>query len=249
MNCDYVFDILTRGPFPAGRADDTAVERHLAACHGCRELAEALRPAVAILHEAVSGEEGDSLPGYRGALSERPANRDLWASVAEAARTNDEHPIEPPTTRGGAKSVRDGDLASGWKPFASYVAAALAGVLLAVAIGIAGGPWNREPPSLPASGGASAAVVGARYQLDAEGLRMLVALNLPEVCFPRNATAEDGAQHRASSGETSADGMGAALEGQGILCCTECHYAGNADRPPPEAVAIVQQHCHACHQP
>ena len=71
MNCDRVFEVLTRGPFPSGGADDAAVEKHLRACHACRELAEALRPAVAMFHESLSEDEDtyqESLPGYYGSI-------------------------------------------------------------------------------------------------------------------------------------------------------------------------------------
>lgn len=64
--CDDVFDILTRGPFPTGDDHDDEVELHLRACHECRQLAEALRPAVGLIHEAI--EEERELPSYRGAL-------------------------------------------------------------------------------------------------------------------------------------------------------------------------------------
>jgi len=68
LNCDQVFEVLTRGPFPTGEPQDEAVERHLRACHECRQLAEALRPAVALMHEAVSSEEAEQLPEYQGSL-------------------------------------------------------------------------------------------------------------------------------------------------------------------------------------
>jgi predicted anti-sigma-YlaC factor YlaD len=63
LDCDDVFDRLTRGPFPSGAEDDGAVEAHLRVCHECRELAEALRPAVDLLHNAYPGE---ALPSYQG---------------------------------------------------------------------------------------------------------------------------------------------------------------------------------------
>jgi hypothetical protein len=44
------------------------VERHLACCHDCRRLAEALRPAVELFHEAL--ERTDDLPRYAGGLRE-----------------------------------------------------------------------------------------------------------------------------------------------------------------------------------
>ena len=62
LNCDQVFDVLTRGPFPTGSPDDEGVEHHLRACHDCRQLAEALRPAVSLLHEAVAADEALDLP-------------------------------------------------------------------------------------------------------------------------------------------------------------------------------------------
>ena len=42
MDCDQVFMILTRGPFPTGEAWDEEVETHLETCGGCWRLAEAL---------------------------------------------------------------------------------------------------------------------------------------------------------------------------------------------------------------
>jgi hypothetical protein len=241
MNCDYVFDILTRGPFPSGGADDDGVERHLAACHGCRELAEALRPAVELLHESVSGDEGDSLPGYRGALRPETARLDLWTSVAVAAESSDEHSVQARSSQATSTSWQ------GWKTVARYATAALAGVLLAAAIGMAGWPWNRDAAS-PASRHGAATMMAAPYQPDAEGLRTLVALNLPEVCFPRKVVLHDRAGS-ASSGSTSTDGTVDGAASEAVLCCTECHYSGSAHRPPPEAVATVQMQCHVCHRP
>src|SRR5262245_39145972 len=68
LSCDQVFDVLTRGPFPSGDASDEGVEHHLRACHDCRRLAEALRPAVELLHEAVDREQALDLPEYQGTL-------------------------------------------------------------------------------------------------------------------------------------------------------------------------------------
>src|SRR5262249_6617771 len=68
INCDQVFEILTRGPFPSGDPNDAAVELHLLACHECRELAEALRPPVNLFHESMPFSQHVDLPGYSGAL-------------------------------------------------------------------------------------------------------------------------------------------------------------------------------------
>ena len=58
IHCDEVFEILTRGPFPTGAASDGIVESHLSHCDECRRLAEALRPAVELLQEAITSDEG-----------------------------------------------------------------------------------------------------------------------------------------------------------------------------------------------
>lgn len=80
MDCDQVFMILTRGPFPTGEAWDEAVETHLETCSECWQLAEALRPALEVFQEAVPPAEGRDLPGYWG--DARPAS----AVVAEISR-------------------------------------------------------------------------------------------------------------------------------------------------------------------
>ena len=73
MNCDQVFEVLTRGPFPTGGTSDAPVERHLRACHDCRNLAEALRPAVNLFHETLAQEESAELPGYNGGIGDVPS--------------------------------------------------------------------------------------------------------------------------------------------------------------------------------
>jgi len=84
MNCDLVFEILTRGPFPAGQPTDASVELHLRSCYECRQLAEALRPATTLIHEAID-EPDDSLPGYRGELPVMAARPTAVAAAVEAA--------------------------------------------------------------------------------------------------------------------------------------------------------------------
>ena len=66
MDCDHVFVILTRGPFPTGEIWDEEVEVHLETCADCWRLAEALRPALEVFQEAVPPAESRDLPGYWG---------------------------------------------------------------------------------------------------------------------------------------------------------------------------------------
>ena len=66
MDCNQVFMILTRGPFPTGEPWDEEVESHLETCADCWRLAEALRPALEVFQEAVPPAESRELPGYWG---------------------------------------------------------------------------------------------------------------------------------------------------------------------------------------
>src|SRR5262245_16871885 len=81
MNCDDVFVILTRGPFPSGSAHDGQVEAHLRRCGDCRRLAEALRPSDELMQESIGLEEANALPGYWG--NSLPAVSDLAVSLSE----------------------------------------------------------------------------------------------------------------------------------------------------------------------
>jgi hypothetical protein len=84
MDCDRVFMILTRGPFPTGEPWDEQVEAHLESCAECWRLAEALRPALEVFQEAVPPAESRELPGYWG--DARPASV-LSEAIHSASRT------------------------------------------------------------------------------------------------------------------------------------------------------------------
>ena len=109
LTCDQVFDRLTRGPFSGRDVGDDVLEDHLAACHECRSLAEALRPAVALFGDgqATPPTTDRDLPVYRGRLPE----------AAE--------PCSSSSDRGGSKFQR-----AAWQ----LVAAALVGVLVGSAL-------------------------------------------------------------------------------------------------------------------
>jgi hypothetical protein len=85
MNCDQVFGILTRGPFPTGQPLDEQVEAHLEVCADCWRLAEALRPALDVFQEAVPAAESRHLPGYWG--DARPAAHVVAELAAQGLRT------------------------------------------------------------------------------------------------------------------------------------------------------------------
>jgi hypothetical protein len=81
MDCNQVFMVLTRGPFPTGEAWDEEVEAHLETCADCWRLADALRPALEVFQEAIPPSESRELPGYWG--DARPAA----AVVSELSRS------------------------------------------------------------------------------------------------------------------------------------------------------------------
>jgi hypothetical protein len=122
MNCDHVFDILTRGPFPSGAASDVAVQRHLSACPACRRLAEALKPALDLIHESVPPEESWGLPGY-------------WEEMPQGAQTVSVRSRKRLAVR-KARPAAERRTARWWmNPRArAYALLAVVGVLFAVAI-------------------------------------------------------------------------------------------------------------------
>src|ERR1044072_1548915 len=85
MDCNQVFMILTRGPFPTGEAWDEEVEAHLETCSDCWRLAEALRPALEVFQEAIPPAESRDLPGYWG--DARPASQVFAQLTSAAGRT------------------------------------------------------------------------------------------------------------------------------------------------------------------
>src|SRR5215470_15253211 len=113
MDCDQVFMILTRGPFPTGAPSDELVEEHLETCGDCWRLAEALRPALEVFQEAIPPSESRELPGYWGdarpaatvvsELSQSAARIALSTRVRRMARpypTFHKYPIADPSTDG-----------------------------------------------------------------------------------------------------------------------------------------------------
>jgi hypothetical protein len=85
MDCEQVFMILTRGPFPTGESWDEQVEAHLESCADCWRLAEALRPALEVFQEAVPPAESRDLPGYWG--DARPAAEVVAGLASSISKT------------------------------------------------------------------------------------------------------------------------------------------------------------------
>jgi hypothetical protein len=245
LNCDQVFDVLTRGPFPTGEPEDEAVEQHLRACHECRQLAEALRPAVSLLHEAVSADQAVDLPEYQGSLPHAESQRRL-SVVRLAAAIRPAHPDRESNRQRVATS----------RPTAAqsavrYIAASLlVGFLLVLIYGIAIAPGGGRRIALLPEGflaPRSAAAELADGAPSEKGLLTLASLKLPAACLPPT--------HRPISAEHAAEIVAALASGsmESLHCCTECHHAGQAQtasRQPQGAqlAAISQRNCQACHR-
>ena len=230
MNCDLVFDVLTRGPFPTGHSSDAAVERHLAACHECRHLAAALEPAVHLFHEALSASEGPELPGYRGVHCE--SNVAVLSPALRAALDDESLPSravgimsrsEPPST------------ADVW-PLAAMLALGPAlAVAILMALWIAPHVW----PPAPFGGASLAEERGkARFQPTAAGRELLISLSLPAGCFNAGPVV---------AMNDAAIGASAAHFSLRQDCCLKCHGESNPARPSLDATAMLDRSCRACH--
>jgi len=233
INCDQVFDVLTRGPFPTGAPVDDAVERHLRACHECRQLAEALRPAVALMHEAVAADQAVDLPEYQGALPwTRPQRRRL--SVVRLAeppeRERRAEPVAPPKPPTSIERRQPQWLS--------------AGRLIAASLLIAGlGFWFGGALSSPILVSPQPSIQAAAEGVpSASGLLKLASLKLPAACIPLTHQALS-VDHAAQIATDLANGSLDALH-----CCTECHYAGAKQASTTHLAAVAQRNCQVCHR-
>jgi hypothetical protein len=235
LNCDQVFEVLTRGPFPTGDPSDEAVEYHLRACHECRQLAEALRPAVELMHEAVVGDQAMELPEYHGSLPEartRQASASSTRSLTHGVRRLGTRP------RAVAASINYKWFANAVRLLAaSILVAALGTFLYGVMMSSGGGQRFVAERPLP-----------NRPQLsellpDEHGLITLASLQLPGKCFPKTYELSSP-EHAAVLIARMADGSLAALR-----CCTECHRAGAEMVANTQLVANrAKDSCVACHR-
>jgi hypothetical protein len=237
LNCDQVFDVLTRGPFPAGQPEDEAVEHHLRACHDCRRLAEALRPAVALMHEAIASDQPRDLPEYQGSLEEprrlevvklAVANKDRGLATRARRRVlTAENPRHTRRAVGGARFVAASLLLviSGALLYAIGASQDSRGLLTAVL-------GRRDIPPMQVADGLASE----------QGLMTLASLKLPLACMPLS--------HRPLSAEHATEIAAAIASGtlDGLRCCTECHHAAGSETRASYLAAATQQHCQLCHR-
>lgn len=227
MHCDHVFDALTRGPFPSGHADDALVEQHLRACHECRTLAEALRPAVGLIHEALAEEA--SLPVYRGSVHTEAliSVADSPRSLGGSAERAEPMPAAPP--RRPATSASNGHPASarpgGKQAVVKFLVATAAGVLLCLL-------WGQFQTPTPV-GSSPILTADASFAPEFRSVQSLLDLKLPADCFRPPAPMTEGPT-----------GL--------VHCCTKCHAAQQSTQPAASKLTAAQlaalsRSCTACH--
>lgn len=233
IHCDEVFDILTRGRFPSGSESDPAVEHHLRCCHDCRQLAEALRPAVEMFHECMSAEEVAELPEYHGEVTPltQPFARRLPHSI-------DEVKLPPEIT-----PRHDHERAQRWAILLQgFIATALTAAIVMLVVNFGSSLRSLKPDStIPSSPHIASAT---SYP---EAARQLLSLKLPTACWL------DQKFPRLDDGAPDAHELALALEKHEIACCTRCHYsakspAAKVPSPVEIQVAALQQNCLICHK-
>ncbi|HEX7448097.1 MAG TPA: hypothetical protein VF306_11160 [Pirellulales bacterium] len=225
IHCDEVFDILTRGPFPTGAPSDGIVEAHLNHCQSCRELAEALRPAMELLQEAISPEESDSLPRYAGTAQPRAQ----WGDHSQAPLKT-QSPITRPVARAAAGPRPAAD-ASHWRSAARFAAAACIGLAVAGMLRQITLSHGGAPPS-PA-----AVACAANWHAALSGGEWVEKQKLREGC------------RDVISGYTLAVPSGGARAGDvmQLTCCWGCHDAHRGQTLSAERVGGFVLACQACH--
>jgi hypothetical protein len=206
-------------------------------------LAEALRPAVAMLHEAVSSDEAEQLPEYQGSLpwQRRPSRRRApVARLAGPQKAKAPPQNYVPTLKRGER--RQPQMLSAIRLIAASLILAALGLIFGNNL-LAPAKFQRgaQHPlaAAPAVNPLPATVGGAPT---AQGLLTLASLKLPNSCVPFS--------HRPISLDEAAQIVDAISDGSlnGLRCCTECHRSGSPRSAASRLVASLQQSCQACHR-
>ena len=235
MNCDQVFDILTRGPCPTGTSCDGPVEAHLSECDECHRLAEALRPAIELFQEAVDPEESRDLPGYWCAVSTERQHADRQTSERQSPALSYAREIEPRAVSPhyDPPVAAQASMALGmWRMAAMLAVGVTVGTLLA-ARGFDGFDW---PPQ-----GIVAALAPAPEEPSPQVSRgdWMELASLHAACYSRRP--DPAPRYRLRD-----DQLLASANLENLSCCSGCHNAGS-DKVPSTATRTVARSCQHCH--
>ena len=243
IQCDEVFEILPRGPFPTGAASDSLVEAHLVRCADCRRLAEALRPAMVAAPEAVAPEEGVNLPCYGGVVGGRRLEPPTPG-----------RPLAGPRAACAPRAAGCLSLSTVGTPLLQFMAAAAVGSVLAVGWMRWDGrlPSSVAPPAGPSGKSAPASVIPAYAVLqsadgtaagEASGLRSQPGRHSWEAHM--SLACYVGGEQAGPLALVPAAG-GAVRDAGAYQCCTHCHAACSPSSVG-RGTAQVAAACRACH--
>jgi hypothetical protein len=229
MNCDKVFDVLTRGPFPTGTACDAPVEAHLQVCPECRRLAEALRPALELFQEAIGPEESRDLPGYWCAVgTERTGPLVSYARELEQSRVSP-RPVTPAPAASGFSAL------SAWGLAASLALGVLLGML-------ASARWTYDGFSAFPSDQSHGVIIRPADEDETRftPVEKKLLAGLPAACY-RNQPAVALRNTAGPQRVLDTADLG------NLACCTQCHNAAS-DTVSSHATMNVSQSCQICHK-
>ncbi len=232
MNCDDVFVILTRGPFPSGSPQDRYVEAHLQRCTDCQRLAEALRPNDDSLHELVGLDEGGALPGYWG----EPLGSvgDLAISLTGASGKSGLKHLTPCAVQ----ATRQARNLNVWQ----FSAAVALGIVVAAALRtlVAGHPARPLITATVEPHDSFYNFVETRRPPSAVDYEGTSFQSLPAVCRP--AATSNGQEAIEPIPNSELNGL------NGAKCCTDCHRSGKGIQISDAAKLRIARHCSACHE-
>jgi hypothetical protein len=232
MNCDQVFAILTRGPFPSGDATDHVVESHLACCPECRNFADALRPDGSTDSETLVPEESRGLPYYWG-LAATPGSEGLVSTALSSKRSQ---------TRRRQKSLfkRSEPLAhlSGWQ----LAFAVLMGAALGTVLRVLGYAEDTQQAPMASSSVPAMRSPDSSRSMSPQIYRQLVSkLGVMPECVEQRyspAFASDGSDDdQPLTTQTISSSH----------CCTECHNGASPRLSLSGSTARIVRSCQVCH--
>jgi hypothetical protein len=249
MNCDQVFSILTRGPFPSGESTDAAVEAHLSFCSECRHFADALRPDGSSDAETLIPEESRGLPYYWG-LAATGDESTGSATVAEGRRTR--------RRRKPSFFERHEPLAdlSGWQLAFAVLMGALLGTLLRFVGYTDGAAAQREVAAhdRPANVRAAMSAVASDEEPPVSHVEshFTAARNTRRQLEAKLGTAPECCERRLGGFEAElAEGERPVFDsraGHHTICCTQCHNAQAPRFALRTTTAKIVRSCQVCHQ-
>jgi len=252
MNCDQVFERLTRGPFPQATTEDAYVERHLTACHECRCLAEALRPAVELCHESLDEQSWPALPEYRGWLESASVCQTTAPELIAETTTSlpTAAPLLPASPAEILSQSETDDSTRRQSPAQPKLS--LPGMLALVVAGIWLIAWITNGRSGIGTDGVTidgTAATGRIHKISATDppreffvaqvpRRLLQTLGVADACLIRSHLT-------ATELEPRRDNIQAQVA---VVCCTYCHAADAAYGLQSISLARLSSACVACHR-